>query len=145
MVPLHILGDPAYPLSEKIVKGFVGTNLSPEDDSFNVYLSSTRMCVEIAFGKLKSRWRMLQKRMDVDTSMSPQVITACCILHNICEDLRVPMPQQNVQADAANAAAFPQPECPVNHRVDNDEGARIRNAIKTHLARTQPIRKSFHR
>lgn len=37
IVPLHILGDPAYPLSPAIIKGYVGRNISPTQESFNVY------------------------------------------------------------------------------------------------------------
>ncbi|XP_067933058.1 uncharacterized protein [Watersipora subatra] len=58
-LPLHILGNPAYPLSRKIIKGFTGANLSPEKESFNVYPSKAHMCVEIAFERLKARLRML--------------------------------------------------------------------------------------
>ena len=35
-VPLHILGDPAYPLSAHIVKGYVGRNVTAEQDNYNV-------------------------------------------------------------------------------------------------------------
>ncbi|XP_067945132.1 uncharacterized protein [Watersipora subatra] len=56
VVPLHLIGDLAYPMSSMIVKGYIGTGVTPEQNSFNVYQSSARICVEIAFGKLKSRW-----------------------------------------------------------------------------------------
>ena len=49
-----ILGDPAYPLLPWLMKGYVGS-LAQEQESFNVYLSSSRMVVERAFGRLKSR------------------------------------------------------------------------------------------
>lgn len=143
-IPLHILGDPAYPHSEKIMKGYVGLNLPPRDDSFNVYLSSTRMCVEIAFGKLKSRWRILQKRMDLDCISAPRVITACCILHNMCEDLKLPVPPSNSH-DQLNAMAYPQPAREVNSRVETDHAKVMRDAIRDFLAETQPLRKSFHK
>ena len=144
VIPLHILGDPAYPLSAKIMKGFVGTNLNPADDSFNVYLSSARMCVEIAFGRLKSRWRMLQKRMDLETKASPRIITACCILHNMCEDLKVPLPATN-QLEEANAMLYPQPAAEHYDRVDERHAYQMRAAIRHFLAETEPLRKSFHR
>lgn len=143
-IPLHILGDPAYPLSNKIMKGFVGNNLTETQDNFNVYLSSARMCVEIAFGKLKSRWRILRKRCDLDVVSAPRIITACCILHNMCEDLKLPTPPPNPQ-DEAHAAAFPQPRRMVNNRVENSEAVQDRDAIAKFLANTQPMRKSFHR
>ena len=43
------------------------------------------MVIENAFGRLKDRWRCLLKRNDTATADVPNMITACCILHNICE------------------------------------------------------------
>ena len=141
-VPLHILGDPAYALSDNIIKGFIGRNITPEEESFNVYHSSARMCIEIAFGKLKSRWRILQKRMDVDSQHAPVIITACCILHNICEDMRIPVPP-HTNDEEGNSHVFPQPGTLTFDRIDNRQGVVIRQCIKNFLAATQPLRKSF--
>ncbi|XP_067948704.1 uncharacterized protein [Watersipora subatra] len=142
VVPLHLIGDPAYPMSSMIVKGYIGAGITPEQDSFNVYQSSARICVEIAFGKLKSRWRILQKRIDVDTHFAPMIITACCILHNMCENLRVPTPE-TTNEDQENERAFPQPENLPTVRMLNPEGARIRERITNFLGTTQPLRRSF--
>lgn len=43
------------------------------------------MAVEIAFGRLKGRWRILLKRLDMKTRNVPLAVGACCTLHNICE------------------------------------------------------------
>ena len=32
-----------------------------------------------------ARWPRLLKRLDADVDHIPNVITACCVLHNICE------------------------------------------------------------
>ena len=53
--------------------------------TYNARLSRGRVIVEIAFGRLKSRWRRLSKQIDMDISNVPNVILACCALHNICE------------------------------------------------------------
>jgi len=39
----------------------------------------------MAFGRLKARWRRLGKKIDMFVGNVPNVILACCILHNICE------------------------------------------------------------
>ena len=41
--------------------------------------------VEIAFGRLKARWRRLLKQNDMFVENVPCVVAACCVLHNICE------------------------------------------------------------
>ena len=47
-----------------------------------------RIVSEIAFGRLKARWRRLLKRNDMSIENIPNVITAACVLHNICEIYR---------------------------------------------------------
>lgn len=140
-VPLHLLGDPAYPISNCIIKGYIGRNLTPQQESFNVYHSSARMCVEIAFGKLKSRFRILSKKMDVYTTQTPHIITACCILHNFCEKHRVPIPPRDFVE--GNVNSYSQPDTQPTQRIEDREGHVIRDSIKNFLAETEPLRKSF--
>lgn len=59
--------------------------MTVEQKYFNERHSRARMTVECAFGRLKGRWRCLAKRLDVDVSLVPTIISACCTLHNVCE------------------------------------------------------------
>ena len=85
-VPLLILGDPAYPLLPWLMKPYSDTGrLSRKQIDFNHRLSRARMVVENSFGRLKGRWRSLLKRNDTNVVFMPTYVTACCVLHNVCE------------------------------------------------------------
>ena len=81
-----LIGDSAYPLLPWLLKPFPFSISMPTDHkTYNYRLSRGWVIVEIAFGRLKARWRRLSKQIDMDISNVPNVILACCTLHNICE------------------------------------------------------------
>ena len=85
-IPLVILGDPAYPLLSWLMKAFPDNGkLSPQQKLFTYRLSHARVIVEHAYGRLKGRWRCLLKRLDVSVRHVPELVAACCVLHNMCE------------------------------------------------------------
>ena len=51
----------------------------------NNKLRATRNQIECAFGRLKSRWRILNRAVDVDLNFAAKLVYACFILHNSCE------------------------------------------------------------
>ena len=85
-VPLLILGDGAYPLLPWLITPYRNNgNLSDAQKVFNYQQSRARMVVENSIGRLKGRWRILMKRIEARLSNVPNIIAACCILHNVCE------------------------------------------------------------
>uniref|UniRef100_A0A3Q1GZ70 DDE Tnp4 domain-containing protein n=1 Tax=Acanthochromis polyacanthus TaxID=80966 RepID=A0A3Q1GZ70_9TELE len=85
-VDFFLLGDPAFPLMPWLMKGYLQSpRLTPQKESFNVYLSSARTSIEIAFGRLKSRFRVLFKRSDFHFTFTTCMVATCCALHNFCE------------------------------------------------------------
>ncbi|XP_018534971.1 uncharacterized protein LOC108885223 isoform X2 [Lates calcarifer] len=85
-VPVHLVGDASFPLRPWLMKGYSEEQqLSPEQRRFTYTLSSARSVVDTAFTRLKGRWRCLLKKSDIDVSMMPRIVAACCVLHNICE------------------------------------------------------------
>ncbi|XP_029968422.1 protein ANTAGONIST OF LIKE HETEROCHROMATIN PROTEIN 1-like [Salarias fasciatus] len=85
-VPVLLLGDSAYPLSTWLMKPYQeGPGVTPDQLNFNSKLSSCRMAVERAYGRLKGRFRCLLKLNETHITFISQIVSACCVLHNFCE------------------------------------------------------------
>lgn len=65
-----IYGDPAYPMSELILKSYSSRMPSPEQVSFNKAMNSVRQVVEWGFGKVISEFAFLdyKKKKPKNTS-----------------------------------------------------------------------------
>ena len=58
---------------------------------FNLALSQARVSIEKAFGVLKGRWRLLLGKVNLEPSFASDVVIACTVLHNICQDCHEPL------------------------------------------------------
>lgn len=141
VIPLHLIGDPAYPLSNSIMKPYTGRNLSAEQESFNTYHSSARMVIENAFGRLKARWRMVSRKVDVDVSIMPHLITTACCMHNLCESYKTPVPMNTNNAECN--ISFPQPNTSHINNAETSANS-IRILITNYLASTEILRRPHH-
>ncbi|RLU16139.1 hypothetical protein DMN91_011898 [Ooceraea biroi] len=138
------MGDPAYPLLPWLMKGYTKCNqLTPEEESFNAYLNSGRVCIEIAFGRLKARWRRLLKRIDLHYTYVPYVVSACCILHNIVEERKERFLQTWQQAVDELNVQFQQPRSLRARNLDDFNAHMIKDALKDYLAENFELRKTF--
>ena len=52
---------------------------------FNNVIRSTRNQTECAFRRLKARWRILNRPIDVELEFGVSMIFCCFVLHNFCE------------------------------------------------------------
>ena len=76
--------NPAYPILPHCMKRY-STCKKNEEVIFNSMLRTARNPIECAFGRLKARWKILTKKMDLKFEKIPTIIYACFILHNFCE------------------------------------------------------------
>ena len=63
----------------------VDTCSSNAEVVFNNLLRRAGNPVECAFGRLKTRWSILTRKMDLKLDNIPTVIYACFVLRNFCE------------------------------------------------------------
>lgn len=85
-----VAGDNAYVCTEHLLTPFCGNNRSiPENDAYNFYLSQLRIRVEMAFGLLKTKWRILRTALELPLAEAPIIFQVCCLLHNYCINERL--------------------------------------------------------
>lgn len=84
-IPYHLIGDSAFARTSWLSKPFSqSVNQTNQVKGYNKILSRTRVTIENAFGRLKSRFRRIMKDpFECKTIDVPVVITAAVILHNI--------------------------------------------------------------
>ena len=77
------VGDAAYIISDRMLIPFVGPHRSNVDnDAFNFYLSQVHICIEMVFGLLTTKWRILRKKLDCQLKNNSRIILCCAMLHN---------------------------------------------------------------
>lgn len=88
----YLLGDAAYPLLYFLIIPFFGRNGMDESQrTFNFYLSQLRIRIEMTFGILVNKWRILKTPLHLTKESNvTKVIHTCALLHNfvITENLK---------------------------------------------------------
>jgi nuclease HARBI1 len=117
-----LLGDSGYPLSSCLLTPVLNSTTAAE---LRYNKSHIRTCntVERAIGLLKTRFRCLHK--SGGCLLSPpdrcaKIITACCVLHNICIKNSVPEPEIVADADSEDTEIYSGTNSFNDNRVRNN-------------------------
>ena len=80
-----IAADCAYSLTEHLVTPYSGPHRYLEkNDNFNFFLSQLRIRIEMAFGLLVTKWRILHTPINVKFSNLRKLVSGIFRLHNYC-------------------------------------------------------------
>ena len=80
--PFFFVGDNAYVLCDELLIPYSGNNMTESQRTYNFYLSQMRIRIEMAFGRLTTKWRVFRTKLENTTETNSKICSVAAILHN---------------------------------------------------------------
>jgi len=81
----YLVGDAAYSVSEKMLVPFTGSQRNnANNDAYNFCLSQMRIRIEMAFGLMSNKWRVLRTPLQTSLKTTASILDCCSKLNNFC-------------------------------------------------------------
>nr|CAG8585074.1 15927_t:CDS:2 [Entrophospora candida] len=126
----YLLGDVGYPNLNWMLTPYndddQGTILTREESYYNLCHSHTRKKIEQSYGLLKSRWKCLNITFEASIEFVALIVSACCILHNLCEERKEFLPPCEIFSDNEKVEF-------TRNNIRSEAGILKRDKIKNHL------------
>ncbi|KAJ8712003.1 hypothetical protein PYW08_008957 [Mythimna loreyi] len=140
---VFLLGDSGYPLRKTMMTPILNTVEGTPQHNYYLKHVSARNTVERCIGVLKARFRCLlaARALHYDPVTAGKIINACCVLHNIANKAREPLPPDDVYAEALRLQQednnYAAPNFQDHRRVNRDllEGRALQQALVDRLWR----------
>ena len=108
-----------------------------QEVTFNNLLRTARNPIECAFGRLKARWSVLTKQIDLKLEHLPVIIYSCFVLHNYCEQNKIGIDQKLLENQMLLNEEY-EDHNPVIKCSNNDGGDVVRNVLTTYIKYNLP-------
>lgn len=131
---MHLIGDRSFPLRPWLMKPYSQQRrIATNQRRFSRTLSSAQAVVNTAFTRLRGRWAYLLRRSEMDLSTLAKVVTACCVLHNLCEQCDDAfLPEWNPDASPGENY-LKQPETELHDEDASHAAEAIRDTLSANL------------
>lgn len=142
-VPQYVLGDSCFPLLPWLLTPYRESSeeeeeeesLSSMEKGFNAAYRRAMGLVEMAFGKVRNRWRLLSKQWKEECiEFLPFVVVTCCLLHNFLIKTRELVAEEEDDEEGFGKLREEE-KLPVFDGEMNESGVKVRDAVAMNLSR----------
>ena len=101
-------------------------------------MRTPRNPIECVIGRLKARWSVLTKQIDLKLENLPIVIYSCFVLHNYCEQNKIGVDQTLLENQMLLNNEYEDHNPSVNYSNNEGEGEVVRNVLTTYIKYNLP-------